>query len=732
MVSLCFQRNLAGQTRERCPVELQISSSPRMLRRINWPKLDLAWWLSLAALWALATAADRTWLALDQRLPSWDQADYLNSAVDHGRALGLLPPGFWRGWAALLDLSPKIPPLASLVNGTVMAITGDGPDQASWALAVWEALLLVVVALWGRQLQGRGFGLLCAVLVVLAPALAHLRVDYTLDLPLAATAALGLYLLGRWQAPVPAGGRWEQVVAAALAIAAALLVKQSALLLFAGPLLWVAVRGLSRPPRKLQVVVGAAVVLALLLPWLHHNWITTLGGTNRAVLESAAAEGDPPVMSWDSLTWYARRLPSQMGLVLLLPVLPVVASGALAGWRELRSWKALQAARKRIPSGWGWLMGCAVSGWVLTTLSPNKDARYITPVLPLVAILVARAWWEVGGWLRRRWGQPLAWALLLAGIAGAGKNVVSVAAAEIQRTPPAPVAQITGRLRELVGEAPTTLLVVPGNPELNEQTVTTFGRRSGGRIEGRRLGRARHEHPFVLDRSEWILLATGDQGTNRRFSKELSHRVRADGRFARLASWPWSEDREVELWQRRASSKAKPFDPEFIQVARGMERGPAGLGPLFARIGPEHQLDAHFLYQDRVGRWAQQRLQDDPQDPDALWSLALIATLRNRPQEAAHWFGHLQHQYPANPWPLAYRSVVLLAGWQASQAHALLAAAPAPLRKEPVLHALEDLSGVLSGRLQRLGDLRLSLPGAITDVKQQLKSQNDGQTKPPM
>jgi hypothetical protein len=236
----------------------------------------------------------------------------------------------------------------------------------------------------------------------------------------------------------------------------------------------------------------------------------------------------------------------------------------------------------------------------------------------------------------------------------------------------------------------------------------------------------------VLDRSQWILLATGDQGTNRRFSKELSHRVRSDGRFARVAAWPWSEGRQVELWQREAGTPAKPFDADFIRLARGMERGPTGLGPLFERIGPEHQLDAHFLYQDRVRHWAQLRLQRQPQDPDALWSLALIETLRNRPEEAAHWYGRLQRHNPANPWPLAYRSVVLLADWQPGEAHGLLATSPEALRQEPVLQALEDLSGVLSGRLQRLGHLRLSLPKAITDVKHRLESGKQNKEKPPM
>ncbi|MFO7630108.1 MAG: glycosyltransferase family 39 protein [Prochlorococcaceae cyanobacterium] len=251
------------------PPPLDSAAHSRLSSPSGW-----RWWLALAVLWALATAADRLWLGLDQRLPAWDQADYLNSAVDHGRALGLLAGGGWRGWAALLDLSPKIPPLASLINGSVMALAGEAPDQASWALALWHGLLLAVVAAWGRQLLSPGFGLLAAALTALAPALAALRVDYTLDLPLTAATTLALWLLGRWQAPAPRGGRWPQALLAALAVAAALLVKQSALLVLTGPGLWAAGQALGRrstTQRRLQVLAALALVLALLLPWLHHN-----------------------------------------------------------------------------------------------------------------------------------------------------------------------------------------------------------------------------------------------------------------------------------------------------------------------------------------------------------------------------------------------------------------------------------------------------------------------------
>jgi hypothetical protein len=76
--------------------------------------------------------------------------------------------------------------------------------------------------------------------------------------------------------------------------------------------------------------------------------------------------------------------------------------------------------------------------------------------------------------------------------------------------------------------------------------------------------------------------------------------------------------------------------------------------------------------------------------------------------------------------------VVLLADWQPGQAHGLLATSPEALQQEPVLQALEDLSGVLSGRLQRLGHLRLSLPKAITDVKHRLESGKQNKEKPLM
>jgi 4-amino-4-deoxy-L-arabinose transferase-like glycosyltransferase len=679
------------------------------------------WWLLLLALWALGTCADRLWLHLDQALPNWDHADYLNSAVDHGRALGVLPGGSWRGWGALLDLSPKIPPLASLVNGSVMAISGDAPDQALWANPFWQALLLLGVACWGRQLQGPWFGLLAAALVVMAPGLAGHRTTFSLDLPLTATTTLALWRLGCWQRELPQGGRWHQATGAALLVAAAVLIKQSALLVLAPPCLWLACRGIRDPQRRPQVLAALGLVLALVVPWLKHNWITTLGGTNRAVIESATNEGDPAVFSLAGLLWYPTRLPVQLG------GLPLALAGIGAAgfcWQQRREpWPAL-------PPDWGWLLGTTLSALLFITLSPNKDPRYIAPVLPLLALVLAWGWWQLLILLRSRWGSPLAVGVLGAGLFGSAGATAQWQAQQLQRRPGPPVPALIEALRQRVGSRPTTLLTAVSSSQLNEHTFTTYGRLQGGQIVARKISLNPAHNERLGRQAEWIVLAPRDGDLNSK-EKKLHRWVASDPRFERLEQWRWGRQHRVELWHRKANAPAvQSFDAEFIRLARGLDQGVAGLAAVLAVIAPQHQIDGHLSYQPRVRAWALQQLQRQPDHRDALWSLALLAVLQNRPQEAEQWFSRLQTLEPGHSWPPAYRAVVLLADWRPDRAKQALAQAGSKATEQPVQRGLLAVSRVLSGDLHDLGHLRSSLDAAITAVKTDLERSKHAPSPP--
>ena len=690
-----------------------------MLKRYPW-----LWWLILISLWLISSTSDQLWLLKDQRLPAWDQADYLNSALDHGRALGLLPGGGRSDWHSLLDLSPKIPPLSSLVSGTVMAIAGDSPDSASWVLSLWNGLLIVVVACWGGELCGAWFGLLAATLICITPALAGVRVDFTLDMPITATTTLSLWLLGRWQRHQPHGGHWIQAFLAALSIGITLLIKQSALLMLAPPAIWTALVSLQDPKRRWQSLAGGLLVVGLVTPWLHHNWITTLGGTNRAVVTSGAKEGDPGSLDPRSFIWYPPLFPKQLGQI---PWIAGITGGLTMGWRERRklvsSW---HEPLRFLTPGWPWLIGCSLSSWLFISLSPNKDPRYIAPLLPLLCLLLARGWWDIGEILMRRVGKRSTWIVFGAGLVVSTSSSVAERIRAIKTSNSSPAVEVINAIKKHVGVRPTTVVIAASQSALNEHTLSFLGLRQGGQILVRRLGRDPKDNKLALEQAEWWILATGNQGTTRKSARKLSRSVRKDGRFEHLQSWPWTQGREVQLWRRKpTATQPETFDQRFIELAQSLDQGPTGLSKIFESIGPWHLLDPHMSYQARVHQWAMQELSINPNNPEPLWSLALIAVLKNRPDEANHWFAELEKLEEVNHWATAYRSVVLLANWKSCQAARV--ADQATLKNttandaSTVLNALRDLGRSLCFDPRGPLGLTNSLPKAVQTIKKDLQ-----------
>ena len=634
---------------------------------INRPFSRWLWWGALLLIWLLSTWFDRAWLSNDQRLPSWDQAEYLSSALEHGRGLGLLPPSEWNGWHALLDLSPKIPPLSALISGSLMAFIGEAADKASWVLSLWHGLLLIVVAVWGRVLGGSRLGLLAAVTLVLSPAMAEHRVEFSLDLAVATSSILSLWLLFLWQRDSPEGGTWSQAIAAAFSIGVALLIKQSALLVLAMPSFWAAWQAFSSKKRRSQTIAGISLVASMLLPWLHHNWITTIGGTQRAVLISGAEEGDPGILNLQSWIWYPKLMPNQLGVLVL--TLGVAGLGLLAWKNKTQLIKGPKHTLQNLPEGWLWLIGVTISGWICITLSPNKDDRYIAPVIPLIILILAKGWLILGDLMNQKVGKNNSLIILFSFLTIATGQGVWQRWSDIDKKPGSPAIDVLNSLNKRAKGLPTTVLLTSSDRNLNEQTLSYLGQIDGRNIQARRLGRNPGQEDMALAQSNWWILATGDQGTSRKSAKKLGHRVRKDPRFQLVESWDWTEDREVELWKRKDSAEIPTsFDNRFISLARGLESGPANLEPIFKEIEVQHLLDPDFRYQNRVESWALKKLEENHQNQNALWSLALLGVLQNRPEKAAMWFTQLEALDEQKNWARAYHLVILLADWKSCHA----------------------------------------------------------------
>jgi hypothetical protein len=370
---------------------------------------------------------------------------------------------------------------------------------------------------------------------------------------------------------------------------------------------------------------------------------------------------------------------------------------------------------------WRWLMVNLVGAWVLTTLSPNKDGRYITPLLPSLVLLLARGWWQWGHWFEARRSR-LVWPLFGAGLLACVPAGWSHQLHRFEDRPRGPVEALV----EAAGGAdpsrpPATLIVVPSTSDLNQHNVSFYGRRRGGQTVGRQLGGSREDREPVLARAEWVVLAEGNQGSVRKAARRLDKAVRSSGVFELVNQFPRLRGGSYSLWRRRATHpiEGPSFAQRFPELAAGLAAGPVGLDPVFAVVGQEHMLDGHFSYREPVRSEALAALAQDPDAVQPRWTLALLAVLENRPVQAAEQFEALQRLLPDNPWPAAYRSVVNLAGWNPWQA---AAAADGAGVSNPVLAALGDLSGVLSGAVWRIPAAMTSVPAAVTAVEEALES----------
>jgi hypothetical protein len=268
------------------------------------------------------------------------------------------------------------------------------------------------------------------------------------------------------------------------------------------------------------------------------------------------------------------------------------------------------------------------------------------------------------------------------------------------------------------------LIVVPSTSDLNQHNVSFYGRRRGGQTVGRQLGGSRRDREPVLERAEWVVLAEGNQGSVRKAARRLDQAVRSSGVFQLVNQFQRPRGGSYSLWRRRLTHPiAEPsFADRFPDLAAGLAAGPVGLDPVFAAVGQEHMLDGHFSYREPVRSEALEALAQDPQAIRPRWTLALLAVLENRPAQASEQFEQLQGLLPENPWPAAYRSVVNLAGWNPWQA---AAAADEATNSNPVLVALGDLSGVLSGAVWRIPAAMTSVPAAVTAVEEALEPASD-------
>ena len=693
-----------------------------MLIKKNINHSKYIFWISVLFIWIISTVADRIWWNFYSSTPSWDQADYLNSAIDHARALSFVGGDDPSGLSTLLDKSPKIPPLASIINGAVIAFSGDAPHEAAWSLSFWNGFFIFSIASWGLYLKGYKFALFCVLISSFSPFLFHLRTDYVLELPLISAITFYLFHLGRWSDKTK-GGKWIQLITASLASASSLLIKQSSLLIIIPSYLFIFILSFSRDKKfKLQFYFLLFINLFSILPWFYHNWIMILSGTYRAVFESASIEGDPSIFDLKSILWYFPHLDNQFGSLVLFTGLSGLVFSILSYIKCSKVSLSLEHFLNKKNYKWTWIYFNLVTSWTFTTAIPNKDERYIACTIPLIILLLALGFSKWSNWIDTYFKLKYFGLFFIAPLSFFFSDSISkFSNIQNNQNKYYPVKKIISIIRsDVTNDEKETVIVVPSTPDINQHNVSYFGRIQGGNILGRQLGQSLLHIEPVLKYSNWIILAEGDQGSVPSNSIALDKAIRDSSLFTKVREFPRENKGSYSLWKRASSSfKQNEFHNRFIELANGMEQGPLGIKLIFDEIEIEHMLDGHFKYQSIVRDKALSKISSDPENVESLWSLSLLKILSNRPSEADIYLKNLEILLPNNPWPSAYRTIVNFASWNPWKASLI---ADRAYKRNPnyFLKGLGDTSALFRGAIWRLKSASNSVPNAIKSIDEAL------------
>jgi 4-amino-4-deoxy-L-arabinose transferase-like glycosyltransferase len=554
----------------------------------------------IGILWLLSATLDRLWFFLDRSVPAWDQADYLTGCLNYWHALQT-PQWFSQTWwTELWLLSSKIPPFTYLATAFVFNLFGTGADQATIVNLLFTAILLIAVYGLGTCLFSMQVGLWAAGLCLLFPALYLARLDFLLDYPLTAMVALSFCCLTVWQSQsfakkpekketVNQQARdllkpWFWAIAFGVSLGFAFLVKQPALFFLLVPILWTGVSCVwqRRWGRLLQLAVALLVAGCVMFPWYRTNWLLMLTAGKRATVDSAIAEGDPPLNTIEAWTFYLKDLPYVVSWLLLV----VSIVGLLLYWRraavripglgkqaaepldpnklkhdqtkpDSRHRQQREAINSTLWRSVRWLAVFLIGAYLLCSLNINKDSRYVMPYLPAVAVLLAYGLLLLPE-RKLRWGVViLATVIMLLNVLPVPPSIAGLMQSPRTHHPPflgtpTPNSEVIAEIVETEPYLQTNLGVLPSTPAINQHNLNFYGALSNFQVYGRQVGTRLKQVAEDARSLPWFLTKAGDQGSIRQPEAlaAITQLVEQSGDFTLQKSWTLT-DGALKLYRRR-------------------------------------------------------------------------------------------------------------------------------------------------------------------------------------
>ena len=215
-----------------------------------------------------------------------------------------------------------------------------------------------------------------------------------------------------------------------------------------------------------------------------------------------------------------------------------------------------------------WLAIILLGSYFFSSLNPNKNPRYILPMLPILSLILAyglMAW----GW-RIRWGVVTLTALVLA----FQLRPISVFMPTVSRVyvgEPFPHQEVIASLIEEQPYLRTTLGVLPSTPSLNQHNLNYYGARANFQVYGRQVGIREQDVAADVRSLSWFVTQTGDPGSVPSAYEETVRRVEEGGDFELWRQWPLPQGETLNLYRRqvppiRVTAQETGQSPQSLQL----------------------------------------------------------------------------------------------------------------------------------------------------------------------
>ncbi len=544
--------------------------------------------LILLIIWGLGAICDRVWLSLDTSIPEWDQSEYLTGTLNYLRVLQNIQLGSNEWWQSFWLLSSKIPPLTYIIAGFTQIIFGAGQDQAMLVMLLFSAVLIASVYGLGKVLFNATVGLWAAALCQLLPGLYQLRLQFLLDYPLTAAVTLCFFCLTWWNNAIlkPPYKRtifsfaksWYRVILFGASLGLALLIKQTALFFLIIPIIWIGIGALrSFQFGKLAQLVGGVWVSSLIFGgWYRTNWLIILTSGKRATIDSAIAEGDPPLNTLKAWIYYWQQLPYQVSLPLLL----VPIFGILLYWARLDEKNIKDENWQKTSYSLLWLAIFLIASYLLTSLNVNKDGRYIIPYLPVLSVFLAYGLTLARSILgkRIRWGTlGLAVLLMLYNLFPIGSTADLITQTLSPNSkyrpnlqPPLPHKEVIAEIIRTEPYLRSTLGVLPSTSKINQHNLNYYGALAKFQVYGRQVGTRKKQVEQDSRSLSWFITKTGEQGSVPSSQKDIVQAVETSQDFELHSQWQLS-DGSLRLYHRKSPTVeviSRPLEYSSLDIYR--------------------------------------------------------------------------------------------------------------------------------------------------------------------